>query len=152
MNLPDLDELTGESATKSRMKMDWEVDGAVAVYHLSEASSTYEVTEKYATPGRVDRAINRFTEGDDIPEILGMRGKSWSETLYEVTEEMLDDQVEELVFDHGETYRVMKDPTPESAAAEAYIHLARTIKMDPSFRTEADMQLTADYFPETTAD
>lgn len=138
MDFPSLDEIKGEPFMESMIKWDWEVDGDTAVYRLSEDSHTFQVTEDYANPGKVEHALDYMTDGSNISKMMRLRAKAWSFKVEKIADEMIDEEVEQIIFDHGDTYRVMEDPTPQAVARETYKHLNRTMEMDHYFSSEAN--------------
>jgi hypothetical protein len=121
------------------IKWDWEVNGDTAKYHLSEDSHTYHATEDYANPGRVEHLLDGITDGQNISRMMKLRARNWSLKVEKTADEMIDEEVEQVVFDHGDTYRVMEDPTAQAVARETYKHLSETMNIDMNhhFSSEA---------------
>jgi hypothetical protein len=69
--------------------------------------------------------------------MMRLRARNWSFKVEKTADEMVDEEVEQVVFDHGDTYRVMEDPTAQEVARETYRHLSETIDMDHYFSSEA---------------
>lgn len=137
MDFPSLEDLKGEPFMENMIKWDWDVDGDTAVYNLSEDSHTYHVTEDYANPGSFERTLDHLTEGANISKMMRLRAKAWSFKVEKIADEMLDEEVEQVVFDHGDTYRVMEDPTAQAVARETYNHLNETMDTNHHFSSEA---------------
>lgn len=142
VKIPSIDDLKGDSFMESMIKWDWEIDEDTAIYHLSEDSHTHQVTEDYANPGKIEHALDYMTEGSKISKMMKLRAKNWSFKVEKIADEMLDEEVEQVVFDHGETYRVMENPTAQAVARETYKHLSDTTNMDMNhhFSSEAYRQ------------
>ncbi len=132
MNIPELDELTGEPVGKCMMEMDWYSEDSILHYDIGERSETYHQMNKLSSKGILDTVMDYITDGD-LSEVKEIRGTRWAQRLYDKAAEKIDEDTEELVFHHENSIRRLEDPTPEAVLSETYNHYMNTGDLDDDF-------------------